>query len=515
MRNTASLSLPRIGDVPVPAPESEACAIAANLRQPDVVPKISTQRLPPSPSASLLSESAAVTAFHPRRPTQARDRPSTAFEIARRRRIVGEQARPAAVSAESADEPTANAIANVTANPTESDAMIGATAISNNAVPNPGNRFLPPESPPPRSHRRLSNPALQASQSDAPQVSHAKFFSQYESHFRFATMHFGGEAALRVVLEKAGLKIGEDVQIEAYRPDNSDCMVAKFHNAAAAYGTGHHVVASKEAQHCVDLLQSDAQIASARAVFPRRPSVPLLPADATPVAVIDAVLDRSHGMVVGEAHHGIASKQFLIDHMPHLRAHDVQTLFMEHLLSDDHQAALDAWHASPPGSPMPSVIAAYLRQQDTGHMEEHCVDLQWQERYRQLQLSYCFTTLAQSAQRCGIKIVAADCHASYGVHAGGLSSTAESSKTRTEVMNYFASEKIQRRELPGKWIAFVGNTHANTYHGVPGIAEQTGALAVVVKDRLSDADAPAVRTHVDDFSPGMHLDMVVAMAWND
>ena len=200
--------------------------------------------------------------------------------------------------------------------------------------------------------------------------------------------------------------------------------------------------------------------------------------------------------------------------MPRLWALGVQTLFMEHLLSDDHQAALDDWHASPPGSPMPSVIAAYLRDLDGGHMQEHCVDMPWRERYRELRQSYCFTALAKAAQQCGIKIVAADCHASYGVHESGLDGTAESAHTRTEVMNYFASERIQRRDLPGKWIALVGNTHANTYEGVPGIAEQTGTLAVVVKDKLNTEDEPAVKTRVDNFSPGMHLDIVVAIKWD-
>ena len=367
---------------------------------------------------------------------------------------------------------------------------------------------------PPYSHRRLPNPSLQGPQRTTGPVGAADFFSRYAPHFRYEVLYFGGEAALLAALTEAGLQIGNDVQIQLYRPGDSDCAIGRFRHASAARSVGRHVGVSEEVDRCVERLKYDAQIATSRSMFPRRPTVPMLAADAMPTAIIGAVLGRSHGMVVGEAHHAIASKKFLIDHMPLLQAHGVQTLFMEHLLSDDHQAALDAWHASPPGSPMPAEIAVYLRKQDRGQMDEHCVDSQWRSCYQQLRQSYCFSTVAVAAQQCGIKIVAADCHASYGVHAGGLAGTAESAHTRTEVMNYFASEKIQRRDLPGKWIALVGNTHANTYQGVPGIAEQTGTLAVVVKDKLNAADTPAVRTCVADFSPGMQLDMVVAMPWD-
>ncbi len=364
------------------------------------------------------------------------------------------------------------------------------------------------------SRRGLPNPASRVLHSDAPQINAADFFSRYEPKFRYAVLHFGGEDALRARLTQADLAIDDDVQIGEYRPGDASCMVVRFRHEAAAQKLGLLVVPAEEAAHCIERLVRDAQIAASRTDFPRRPTVPFLPADATPVEVIDAVLDCSQGMVVGEAHHAIASKRFLIDHMELLQAHGVQTLFMEHLLSDDHQAALDAWCTNSPGSAMPPLIAAYLRDQDCGHMIQQCVDSALQPRYLQLRKSYCFTAVAEAAQRCGIKIVAADCRASYGVHASGLGSTAKSAHIRTEVMNYFASEKIQRRELPGKWVALVGNTHVNIYKGVPGIAEQTGTVAVVVQDRIDRTDQPALRTRVTDFSPGMHLDMVVTMAWD-
>jgi hypothetical protein len=388
------------------------------------------------------------------------------------------------------------------------------TAVSKSRVPKDGNSIFFPMYLAPYAHRRLPDPTYRALQFDASQINAADFFSRYEPHFRYTVLHFGGEAALRALLARAGVPIDDDVQIAGQYADDANWSVALFRHEAAAKKLDLVVLPTDEAVHCVNRLSRDAHIASSKALFPRRPTVPFLPANATPVEVIDAVLGRSLGMVVGEAHHAIASKRFLIDHMAVLQSHGVQTLFMEHLLSDDHQVALDAWHASPPGSAMPSTIAAYLRDQDCGHMSEHCVDTASRSRYRHLKELYCFTAVAKAAQRCGIKIVAADCHASYGVHVSGVGGTAESEHTRTEVMNYFASEKIQRCELPRKWVALVGNTHVNTYQGVPGIAEQTGTLAVVVKDRINRGDAPAFETWVKDFSPGMHLDMVVAMDWD-
>ena len=125
MRHTASLSLPSIGPVRAAAPESEPFAIAANRQQPDALPALTPQRLPTSPIASARLEGAVVAA-HPRRPSQEPTRPSGALELARRRRIVGLQISPVLIATEH----------------TESDVMIGATAISHHAVPKDGNKFF-------------------------------------------------------------------------------------------------------------------------------------------------------------------------------------------------------------------------------------------------------------------------------------------------------------------------------------------------------------------------------------
>lgn len=367
---------------------------------------------------------------------------------------------------------------------------------------------------PPYVRRRLPDPTSPAGQRVKAERANEHFFSRYQPHLRHLVTLFGVEAGLREAVRQAGLHTGRDIQIGRYHTEDSSYAVALFRHKSDALKMRRIIVPTDEALQCVDRLKHDAHLEATMVALPKRPVIPELRADASPSAVIDAVLERSDGMVVGESHHAVASKRFLIDHIATLQKHGVQTLFMEHLLSDEHQADLDAWHDSPRGSEMPGALRTYLARLDRGHMAEQCVDQESRPRYRLLRQRYCFTAVAQAAQRAGIKIVAADCRASYEVHTGGLGGTSESAHTRAEVMNYFASEKIRRRSLPGKWVALVGNAHANTFHGVPGVAEQTGTLAVVVNDKIKTPDAPAVKTRVSDFHAELHLDIVVAMGWD-
>ena len=367
---------------------------------------------------------------------------------------------------------------------------------------------------PPYVRRRLPDPSAPIVQRAKAERAAAKFFSQYEPYFRHEVTLLGGEHELHTAMNRVGLGTGENIQITNRRVSGATIAVAQFRHWRDAIKLGRYVLPSKAAVKASERLQADANLEATRVALPRRPTLPTFAPDATPSTVIKKVLDFSEGMVVGESHHAISSKRFLIDQMQALRTQGVQTIFMEHLLSDEHQADLDLWHRYPPGVAMPPAVARYLSDLNVGHMDEHFIDHAQRGRYRQLRERYNFSNVAAAAQYAGIKIVAIDCKISYEVHSGGLSGNATSSRMRTEMMNYFASEKIRRRSLPGKWVAYVGNSHANTYNGVPGLAEQTGTLAVVVNDKIQTPNAPAVQTRVADLSPGLDLDIVVAMDWN-
>ncbi|MFZ6773120.1 membrane-targeted effector domain-containing toxin [Undibacterium sp. SXout7W] len=221
--------------------------------------------------------------------------------------------------------------------------------------------------------------------------------------------------------------------------------------------------------------------------FPPRP-IPELAKDASHQTVIKTVLEEYEGIVIGEFHSDASSKQFVIDNLQTLKNSGVQTLFLEHVLSDDHQDDLDQYLGSAPGSAMPDKLHQYLEKQKNGH---GC----WDKQYN-------FLTLVEAVKEAGLKIVPIDCRVSYGVYSGtddDSEAAKEESKTRLEVMNYLAAEKIKNRENDGKWIAFVGNAHVNTNKGVPGVAELTGTLSVALSDKKENPSNPPVRTNVENY----------------
>src|SRR5207244_2381944 len=75
---------------------------------------------------------------------------------------------------------------------------------------------------------------------------------------------------------------------------------------------------------------------------------------------------------------------------------------------------------------------------------------------------YSFENLVVQARRHGIEIRAVDCAASYYIrHVPTNSHT-----TRQQVLSYFASRTMRRhQQVMGshKWIALVGESHANTF----------------------------------------------------
>ncbi|MNI91330.1 hypothetical protein D3C73_1489740 [compost metagenome] len=68
-------------------------------------------------------------------------------------------------------------------------------------------------------------------------------------------------------------------------------------------------------------------------------------------------------------------------------------------------------------------------------------------------------------------------------------------------MNFYAHliiEADQTARGPGKWVALVGNTHANNFHGVTGLAETEGVVGLRVEDTpVGGVDSYAVDPGVD------------------
>ncbi|WP_174888706.1 membrane-targeted effector domain-containing toxin [Candidatus Hamiltonella defensa] len=180
---------------------------------------------------------------------------------------------------------------------------------------------------------------------------------------------------------------------------------------------------------------------------------------------IKEFLRNNSGLVIGESHSALTSKKLLIDNMKILASKGVKVLYLEHLFSDLHQEYLDKYFSS---GKMPKQLHEYLNILDRGHHTDRSGQ-------------YTFLKLVEAAKNAKIKIIAIDCAASYINE--GINSR-DKSKTRIQMMNYFA-EKIISQDVKNnnkKWIAFVGNTHTNTMHDTPGLAELTNVIGIRVED---------------------------------
>ncbi|WP_024642999.1 membrane-targeted effector domain-containing toxin [Pseudomonas syringae] len=212
-------------------------------------------------------------------------------------------------------------------------------------------------------------------------------------------------------------------------------------------------------------LQKDAASISA-AQLPPRPTLPAIEPQTSTAGLLETLYRHTEGLVIGESHSSVASKKLIIDNLPLLSQQNVKTLYMEHLLSDLHQADLDRFLET---GQMSKTLLHDLKTLDRGHHTDP-------------NGVYTFEQLVIRARQQGLEIRAIDCASSY--HLKGIAG--EESITRQQMMNYFASRTIRRhQDVMGshKWIALVGNSHSNTYQGVvPGIAELEGGIGLRVVD---------------------------------
>ncbi|PVZ15607.1 MULTISPECIES: membrane-targeted effector domain-containing toxin [unclassified Pseudomonas] len=203
-------------------------------------------------------------------------------------------------------------------------------------------------------------------------------------------------------------------------------------------------------------------------VLPPRPELPnvnLIPGDA---ALLRGIYDKTRGLVVGEAHAHVGSKQFLIDNLDTLLDCNVKTLYLEHLLADANQLDLD--HFVQTGV-MSRQLLDDLRTLDWGHHTDSAK-------------TYNFEQLVVRARDKGLDIRAIDCAATYRLD--GMDVMGPQHTTRQRMMNFYANRAIERHQAAvgaHNWVALVGNTHANTYQQtVPGLAELQGAIGLRVRD---------------------------------
>ncbi|SQF94578.1 type III effector HopAC1 [Paucimonas lemoignei] len=212
-------------------------------------------------------------------------------------------------------------------------------------------------------------------------------------------------------------------------------------------------------------LQKDARKIIAHEL-PSRPTIPSVSPGITHGGLLEDLYQHTNGVVIGEKHSSIASKKLIIDNMPLLARQEVKTLYLEHLLSDLHQADLDRFIET---GYMSKSLLHDLKKLDLGH-------------HTDVDGVYTFEQLVIKARANGLEVRAIDCAASY--HIREIDHPALT--TRQQMFSYFASRTIRKhQEVMGahKWIALVGNSHANTYEKIiPGLAELEGGIGIRVTD---------------------------------
>lgn len=201
---------------------------------------------------------------------------------------------------------------------------------------------------------------------------------------------------------------------------------------------------------------------------PEAPILPSLTSDTSFEAFLQQLSERRLNLLIGEAHAHVSSKALLKKHMKALKQAGYDTLYMEHVLTDLHQADLNIFLQT---QRMPDRLKAYLRNQDLGHMRSYAGNDTYTEVY-------------QAAAKYNVRIKALDCTASY--HTKGLSDEVVS---RNEMFSYFATQVIEADQLangPHKWVALIGNAHTNYNLGVPGLADTLSAASLHVRDTTAE-----------------------------
>ena len=211
-------------------------------------------------------------------------------------------------------------------------------------------------------------------------------------------------------------------------------------------------------------LHDDAVTFYSQPPLPPRPTIPSFIANAKLQDIIKTLFKRSQSLVIGESHDSVGSKQFLVENMSVLHKQKVKTLYMEHLLTDFHQADLDVFNRT---GVMSEDLESYLKDLDAGFSTDPSEQ-------------FTFEQVVRTAQKNHIRVQAIDCLASYrstGIQGANIN-------FRQKMMNFFARQVIgadQTARGAHRWVALVGNSHANTYAGVAGVSELEGSIGLRIE----------------------------------
>lgn len=209
--------------------------------------------------------------------------------------------------------------------------------------------------------------------------------------------------------------------------------------------------------------------------LPSRPALPEYPGTVTSEKLIEDALKTSSGIIFGESHSEMASFRLLFEKAELLKQQGVKKVYLEGVIDFPGHGPVDDGLGLLGNSQQPRTNPTYAE---------------------------LITKLKQN----GIEVVPLD-HYYLTRHKGEnlpRAITGKGSERRLKEFNYYASKVIQADSGTDKWVALVGRSHMNTSEGIPGLAEQTGAIGVGVynlktlapsfgvkfKTNLADPDKP-------------------------
>jgi hypothetical protein len=182
------------------------------------------------------------------------------------------------------------------------------------------------------------------------------------------------------------------------------------------------------------------------------------------------------GLIFGEKHTFSITRQFLIKNMPALKKAGVKAFYLELFNTDLHQAYLDMLNTSPTHT-LHKILKDRLELIDRMAFQSD---------------PFSYTRLIEEAHAHGIRIMALDTTASSLYASGDLTllrtvPSLADQLDRVTMFNFFAYKRIADEQLirgPHRWLALVGQGHANTLQGIPGLAELTNATGLRLERRV-------------------------------
>lgn len=191
-------------------------------------------------------------------------------------------------------------------------------------------------------------------------------------------------------------------------------------------------------------------------------------------SLLKQLLKHNPGLVVGHA-----GMRLLADNMKLLRRLGVDTLYVDHLQADTHQATLDQMHCR---AAMSSDVARFVEGLDAASMRERGSG----NTYR---------ALLDAAVMHGVRIVALDLATSHhlkGVAVPEGQHRLQRSDLRARVFSHVAGKRIRhienvRTQLhpqrpPSRWIGLMDTAGAGTFNGNAGVARQLGVPSLRVQE---------------------------------